>query len=57
MKKITSQPIFWVGTAVIVFAFYSANNPQTQSGVETGVVIVSLGLGAAAIIYSLRAAP
>lgn len=55
--KITKQPIFWLGTAVIVFAYFSSSNDEAQTGVKNGLTIVAVGVGVAAIIYSLRTAP
>jgi prepilin signal peptidase PulO-like enzyme (type II secretory pathway) len=55
--KIVKMPIFWLGTAVIVFAYFSADNTQAQSGVKNALTIAAVGAGAAAIIYALRTAP
>lgn len=56
MKGITSKPIFWGGTALIVFAYFVAKGSAQESGqgVENALTIASIGLGAGLIIYAAK---
>lgn len=54
--KIISKPIFWGGTALITFAYFSAQGAASETGVgiQNGLEIVALGFGVALIIYAVR---
>lgn len=56
MNKIIRQPIFWGGTALVVFAYFTAKGSAQESGqgVENALTIAAIGAGAAMIIYSIR---
>lgn len=57
-SKIIRSPIFWGGTALIVFAYFTAKGSASESGagVENGLTLLGIGGGAALIIYSIRKA-
>jgi hypothetical protein len=56
MNQILKNPWFWGGTALIVFAYFTAKGSAQESGqgVHDGLVIVSIGAGAALIIYAVN---
>ena len=56
MNQILKNPWFWGGTALIVFAYFSAKGSATEvgQGASDGLVILSVAGGAALIIYAVN---
>jgi hypothetical protein len=56
MNQILKNPWFWGGTALIVFAYFTAKGSAQESGagVQNGLEILSIGGGIALIIYAVN---
>lgn len=56
MKNLARNPWFWGGTALIVFAYFTAQGSaqETGAGVQNALTIVGIGVATGAVIYSLN---
>jgi hypothetical protein len=56
MNQILKNPWFWGGTALIIFGYFTAKGSagEVGTGIENGVVILSIAGGAALIIYTVN---
>lgn len=56
--KILSNPFFWGGTALIVFAYYTAQGSaqETGQGINNGLTLLAIGGAAALIIVAINKA-
>lgn len=56
MNKIVKSPIFWGGTALIVFAYFTAQGSagETGQGMQNALTAVGIGGGIALIIYAVN---
>ena len=56
VNRVFGNPFFWGGTALIVFAYFTAKGSaeETGQGLENGLTILALAGGAAAIIWAIN---
>lgn len=56
MKSIVNKPVFWLGTALIVFSYFTAKGSSTQvgTGAENALTVLGIAGGAALIIYAVN---
>ena len=54
--RIFTNPFFWGGTALIVFAYFSAQGSaqETGQGINNGLTLVAIGGAAAFVILAIN---
>jgi hypothetical protein len=59
VNKILHSWVFWAGTGLIVFAYFTAKGSaqQTGEGLDNGLTLVGVGAGVALVIYAINSAP
>ncbi len=58
LPRVASSPVFWLGTAAIVFAYFTAkgSSEETGQGLNNALTIIGVAGGAALIIYAINKA-
>jgi hypothetical protein len=55
-SRIFANPLFWGGTALIVFSYFTAkgSSQETGQGIDNALTILAIGGGAALLIYAIN---